>query len=700
MIKHILRTDPLLEEVIVMGRKNARTLGMFPDGAFYEHAGKNCILGAIDADRLVGYLLFRIIRSNQLISITHLCIDSNYRNNGVAGRLVDFLRDKFQYQVKGITLTCREDYKAASGFWKKYGFKPVREKRGRNNDNKSLIKWRYDFGNNDLFSSTSLETEKIQALLDSNIIIKLRDEHSSENIEAMSLQADWLEDEVEYFYAQEIYNEINRDADKERAANTRKFIAAFEMVRFKPHKRDIIFEELKAIMIGVSENDLSDRLQMAECIASGLKYFITMDTGILDKSEEIYNAYNVRILRPLDFILFTDHLLNSKDYATYRVAGARYDYNKISVNDINQLVDVFWQPGMKEKKPHFHRLLSDIAVDVNNNTVKIVKDPQGNCLGIFAACLQNDHALIRIIRTRKGKIQDVLFQQLLYDICQLALKEKKYLIRISEDKLTIIQSEILQAFGFENKGDSWDKIVLEGQYLFDDVLRNPWVIDNSRELKHVRDRVEKIDKGVLDDLMLQVERRLWPLKFVDPNIPTYIIPIKSLWASQLFDHFASSQSLFGSRAELAWSKENIYYRSVKPVSEKAPARILWYVSEDPFSAIDRNGGIVACSYMDEVYTGEAKSLYQRFKNFGIYEWSDIIKMTGGNAYKEIKAIRFSDTEVFKKVISFKKICAVMEKCGRLPNSFASPVEVSKEVFNEIYKLSQQSTHEQSNADIN
>ncbi len=684
----ISRKDPLLQDVIVLGRKNARKLGMFPDGAFYEHASKNCILGAIESDRLIGYLLFRIIRSKQLVSITHLCINNEHRGNGVAGRLVDSLRDKFQYKVKGITLSCREDYKEASGFWKKYGFKPVKEKKGHNNQNKSLIKWRYDFGNSDLFSLLTWETDKIKALLDANIIIKFRDDNCPENVEVMSLQADWLEEEVQYFYAQEIYNEINRDTDKKRAENTRSILNSFEMVRFRPNERDLVFEKLKGIMKGLSENDISDRMQLAECIAAGLKYFITMDTGILDRSEDIYSVYNVRVLRPLDFILIIDYLLNSKDYATYRVAGARYDYSKISANDISRLVDVFWQHNLNERKHLFHLLLSGIAADVSNNTVWIVKDIHGNCLGIFAACFENDHILIKVLRTARVKIQDVLFQQLLYDICQLALKERKHLIRILDDKLTATQQEIIEGFGFERKKDSWDKIILEGQYMFADVLKNPIVAKNSGQLKIIGDKIRIIDNDILEDLKLQLERKLWPLKFLDLGIPTYIIPIKSLWASQLFDHLASNQTLFGAEAKLVWSKENIYYRNVKPVSEKAPARILWYVSEDPFSGIDRNKGIVGCSYMEEVYTGQAKSLYQRFKNFGIYEWQNISRMTNGDAYKEIKAIRFSDTEVFKKVISYETICAVMKRCGRVPNSFTSPVEVGKDVFNEIYKLSQ------------
>ncbi|MCC6370081.1 MAG: hypothetical protein IT236_03645, partial [Bacteroidia bacterium] len=88
----------------------------------------------------------------------------------------------------------------------------------------------------------------------------------------------------------------------------------------------------------------------------------------------------------------------------------------------------------------------------------------------------------------------------------------------------------------------------------------------------------------------------------------------------------------------------------------------------------------------EVYTGSAKSLYQKYRNYGIYEWKDIFSAAGNNAEKEMKAIKFSDTEVFKKQVSLETITEILSRFGRPRNTFASPVEVTKEVFNEIYKI--------------
>ena len=97
-------------------------------------------------------------------------------------------------------------------------------------------------------------------------------------------------------------------------------------------------------------------------------------------------------------------------------------------------------------------------------------------------------------------------------------------------------------------------------------------------------------------------------------------------------------------------------------------------------------GIIACSYLDEVNTGTAKSLFQKFKNYGIYEWKDIYDAAGKDAFKEMKAIKFSDTEVFKDVITIKQIAEIFEQNGKPKNTFTSPVEVSKEIFNQIYKI--------------
>lgn len=688
LFKYISISDNLLEDVIALGRKNSKTLGMFPEGAFKEHARKKLILVAINGEELLGYVLFRITQSKQILSITHLCINSNYYNQGIACNLLNQIHQKYSHNVNGINLNCREDFIAPSQFWKKYGFKPVGRNRSRSKEEKYLIRWWYDFGNQNLFSRELFETTKINVLLDSNIIIKLRDDQCFENAEALALEADWLLDEAEYFYAPEIFNEIIRDSNKERAEETRKYLQNFKEARFNPVSSVNIFNELASILQGTSENDTSDRKQVAECIAGRLEYFITMDKGILDCNEVIFEKYNLKILSPLDFILHIDQLRNAMDYAAYRVAGAYYDYKKISVNEINQLVDTFEKDKKRNEKLAFRRILTEILGDLKTNTLKLVKDPQGKLIGFIAVKLEADRLVIAKVKTIEEKIGDILFQQLIYDICILSIQEKKPLIVINEPDISSEKAVILQSFGFEKKLDGWHKIILTGLHTALEVLERFPIVTNNWSVSLLKENLGSLHGIPLLDFKLQLEKRLWPLKISDIDIPTYIVPIRSHWAAQLFDHTASSQSLFGSKAELAWSKENIYYRSVKPVSEKAPARILWYVSEDSKSPINRHKGIVACSYLNEVHVGGAKSLFQRFKNYGIYEWSDIYKLAGEDIFREIKALKFSDTEIFKKVISYEKICTVFNQCGRPSNSFASPVEVSMIVFERIYKLSQ------------
>lgn len=185
---------------------------------------------------------------------------------------------------------------------------------------------------------------------------------------------------------------------------------------------------------------------------------------------------------------------------------------------------------------------------------------------------------------------------------------------------------------------------------------------------------------------MKLERLLFPLKFEDLDIPTYIIPIKPYWSGQLFDYYTSGENLFGATAELSWNRENIYYRSVKPVSEKVPSRILWYASSNVTKKSARESSIVGCSYIESVNIGKPKDLFNKFKYFGIYEWADIYALAKNDINHNIKALEFSDTEVFKKCVSLKKINEILLNNGRKKNTFPSPLKVNKDIFNEIYKL--------------
>lgn len=188
-----------------------------------------------------------------------------------------------------------------------------------------------------------------------------------------------------------------------------------------------------------------------------------------------------------------------------------------------------------------------------------------------------------------------------------------------------------------------------------------------------------------DRVLFEVERKLFPLKIKGLNIPTYIIPIQPYWAGQLFDTAIASEDLFGANPTKLWSFENVYYRHTKPIKERFPARVLWYVSgSDKFYSHTK--AIIASSYLTDVMTGKPKTLFRVNKRFGIYEWKDILKLCDGNINTDIRALKFDHTEIFDYPINYNKIQEIFVSNRRKKNTFASPVEINDSIFFQIYQL--------------
>lgn len=227
------------------------------------------------------------------------------------------------------------------------------------------------------------------------------------------------------------------------------------------------------------------------------------------------------------------------------------------------------------------------------------------------------------------------------------------------------------------------------------MLKFGFIIQDSSYVKHVIDECIASDElgrlikqnniPILDELidqsqLLDIERKLFPLKITDIDIPCYIIPIKAVWAAHLFDKLIASESLFGADVNRLWNVENVYYRSTKPITEKCPARILWYVSFDKNST--RSKAIVACSYLDEVVTGLPKDVFRRYKHYGIYEWKHVYNLCNKDINSFVRALKFSQTQLFEKPIDYSTVTKIIGT----KNTFASPVRISKDMYSEIYKL--------------
>lgn len=679
-IEFINSKNKFFPDVIALGKKNSATLGFMPDGGFEDHAGRHCIIIAHNDNELCGYLMFREVPRYSRISIVHLCVNSDFRGQKITTSLLDALREKYQTKFSGIILSCRDDYKGASKVWSNYGFVSKGKSRSRSLSEHYLNKWWYDFCRPDLFSSAESGSLKIKVLLDANIIVKLRDATNEyqPSEDPRGLLADWLTDETEFYFSPETYNEINRDENLQRAEKTRGFLSAFIEERCDVEKQKQVANELITIIKGNSDNDRSDRRQLATCIVSDISYFITFDAGIINKRELIEAQYEVQIFSPQEFIILIDQLLNKEEYSPSLLSGViQHSVSKIKNDELKNCINLFVNHNSKEKRQKFENIVYGVIASPNNTKIKVIKNDATN-IAFYAYTYQQDELTIHFLRLIQRKDSQTLFMQLISDFISKAIKHSISRIVMQEICLPSSFKITLNKMGFNEHPNpsTWIKIICN-----DVIPKSELGLTMQRYNIGVSD-IDWLHASAAQ--LLNIECRLFPLKICDIDLPCYIIPIKAIWAGYLFDSNISGQTLFGAESDKLWNIENVYYRSTKPITEIAPARILWYVSSD--KSTNRSKSIVATSYLDEVMTGKPKILFKRNQHYGIYEWQNIFDLCKGNVEVDIRALKFSKTEVFDNPICYQKIQQILKNNGRKNNSFTSPVKVSPQIFTQIYSL--------------
>lgn len=668
-----------LNDVKNMGRKYSATLGFMPDGGFDDYAKKNCILIAVDNDTLIGYLMYRIVSKSLKITIVHLCVDEKYRGKNVSFQLLDALKRKYIKHFDGIYLNCREDFTFAVNLWSKYGFISLKRVRSRSFEEHYLQTWYYDLNLPNIFKTVSAGEPKIKALLDTNIIVKLRD--ADINI-AMSptenprcLTADWLIGETIYYYALEIYNEILRDSDKNRADYSRKYLdKTFVKADANMDTVNIIADRLSKIIKRNTDNDISDRKQIATCIAAQIPYFITYDAYILSKRVEIEDSYEIQIFNPQEFVIQIDKLFNEKDYLPTQLNGVVFHtISKVNPNDISFCVETFLNKQEREEKIRFNEIVFSV---INNQLgeLYVIKNKDA-IIAFYGSRFNENECVVEFLRIINNSIKNSLFTQIISNIINDCLHKHISKVILSEKYINADTEKILLNFGFL-------KTIAPLQYI-KYIINQVCAID---ELPNVLNdcNLDANDFVNNDNLLFRLEKIFFPLKIKNLNIPTYIIPIKAYWAAQLFDYLSANNTIYGAIPEKLWSFENAYYRHSKPAPETSPARILWYVSDD--NNYQRVKAIVATSILNDVKTGKPKDIFREYKHYGIYEWLDISKLCNNDINTDIRVLHFSHSEVFKNIVSYAKISEIFVKYGQKKNTFVSPVRISDNIYFEIYKI--------------
>ena len=667
-IEFIDSSYPLYHAVKKLGRKYAATLGFMPSGGFDDYAARRNIITASEDGRLQGYLMYREVNRFSRVTIVHLAVDDTFRGKGVSTALIDALKKRFKDTgIAGISLSCRKDFEKPSEVWERNEFIAKWSRRSRSIEEHYLTTWWYDFNPRTLFSMMYEESSKVRALMDANIIMKLRDagmdiKFKNAKEEPRCLLQDWLVDETDLCYAPEVFNEINRDKNIKRAQSTRMYVSsAFTQAMFDTEKKSLISKELEVILPGKTVNSVSDRKQVASCIAAGIPYFITYDKAVIKKRDEIKAGYDVEIYTPQEFVLRIDQLLHREDYSPLLLKGVAF--HTVSQQDAINLsasIDDFLQKSDSERKLDFENTVNGC---VNDGGKLFTVNYQEHKLAFYGIRDSTDTSTFDFLRLTEGALSASLMCQIVTDKMRECAKKKRKFIVIKEKYLLEEQMKFLTNFGFKQQTTG----------VFVKEIRNEIVTKDDLQLGNLNN----------DDLV-RMEMMFFPLKIRDLNVKTYIIPIRPFWAGQLFDNTISGEDLFGANPEKLWNFENVYYRHTKPITEVVPARILWYVSGAGESC-SHSKSIVGCSYLTDVKTGKARDLFKMYKHYGIYEWKDVYELCNGEEDADIRALKFSHTELFTRPIMYESVQRILKRHGYKRNTFASPLIVNNDVFVEMYE---------------
>jgi len=645
--------DDRLESAISLWKKNRKTLGPFPRGAFEDHAKNNWIIYLLEKNKVEGYLLYRIARNRA--AIAHLCISDEVRGQGGARVLFNALRTSIDDgHCRGIEVRCRSDYEI-SRMWPRLGFECIRNISGRAKSGSELTIWFYQFDVHDFFYDMMPrqdDDDLTWAILDANIIFKLSNPAEIDSEEALALTSDTISPYTRYFITPELFVETERKINVEEKKSSNKFARKFEKIETKRTP----FEEFRNILTPLWDNidhdrDRSDLNHIAYTAAAGFQNFITQDEGLLKKSEIIYDACNVSVRRPVEFITELDQIENFDKYTPRSISRTKYHISCPSFDEITPIAKEFCLPSKGEKRKQLEaKIRSAVA---SPDKYKIILISEGNDKKVALLCFKREKDKLSIILMRhNGNVASkTVIQNFTWSEIFSKTNENITLIELVDSNSKHLNSELFQFPGFIRSEKGWLRISANIIGSIEEVkLKIDSFLNASNELSQsAKGGLKRFISNYGESASIY-EEVFWPLKIRGKYVPTYLVPIKPVWALHLFDKNLAEQELWGADPAKHFNIENVYYRSPKPLNMAQGERILWYVSS---SKNKRVSEIRACSRLLEVETNTAKKLFKKYKRLGIYQWENLMEITNGNPHGKVMAMRFYQTEYFKNPITLE-----------------------------------------------
>lgn len=700
--------SPYLDQVIKLGDDNSKTLGFFSEGAFIGKAEQKQIIIALIDEIFAGYLMYNVTKKDNKVTITHLCIEPQFRGQKIHKKLFEELKTITQNQYSKVQLTCRRDY-GIDAMWESLGFTPQYEKDARKKEKRKTV-WVYEYEQPPILAllNQKKEESKIFGFIDYQIFSEL-----FENRTNQSILADWMQLYIELCITDDFCHQVNKIEDQKIRNKKREFIKNFHEVKDNLDNQELLkgFLEHKSIILEEFElNNLLTAINLKKLD----KCFITVNQELLKIKEAIFDKFELLIKSPDDLVNEIDNISNIT-YQPVRLAGINnIEKKKLSLDSDIQSLELFINQELKEDQQEF---ISKIRYFLTNpakfECYLIESSDDHKYLALIVYQRNQEYELeIPVLRINNSNIfVSTLAKHIIFESICISYQENRYFTKITDSCLSEIIKESIEedsefiTIQMENKKTGYLKANIQIADTSLNVAKK--IIEITNNLGENYQFYFKIAQSLINSQQelknfIVVEKTLFPAKFTDVEIVNFIIPIKPSWCQNLFDYKLANTTLLGaSEPQLMLNTEAVYYKSKqapKQLQTGVKGRILWYVSGDKkYNDQQQLSKIRACSYLDEVVIGKAKDLYFQFRNLGIYKESDVLELTRDqkirtinlneqlNPNKEIIAIKFSHTELFDYPISLSKLKQILDK----KFTMQSTIFINSEQFAIIYKLGTQ-----------
>ena len=616
--------------VLSLAKQTRGTVGFLTDAAFAERADQGTLLVAVLANEVAGYVLYDLPRDE--IRIVHLVIAPSRRGLGLARKLVDRVADDHG-ERRGILLHCRNDF-AADTLWPRLDFEPRGERPGRSFDGKPLTRWYRSFGQPDLFTYLHENDTRPVATMDACVFFDLVAQRPKPV--AQQLRADWLGEHVRLAVTGHLSNEIHRGGDPNERRRQAAAQEQFRLISQPPAVWRGIFKQLLDRHTHAPRKDHDDLTHAAQSIASGATWLITGDRGFRQRyGTTVAELGGLSLISPPAFLREIDELARGDRYRPVDLAGTEVKRREVGAAKLADLADAFVNHPAGERLREL-RAKTEVAAahapDVRLEVIEVDDEPRG----LVAWETTTDALDVLLLRATTGIGETTIGRHLLGLLRDEAIAGARETIRILDDRpsATVTRSFRDEGFATTREGTVVAHALPGVGTLADLHARARALGSPLAESSLFSD--DPVDLG---PRAAELERWFSPARVLGAGIPSFFVPIRHGWATDLVDIGLADDQILRRPWSLGLRRELVYYRSPRnPASLPAPARLLWYVSGNAPGA----GTIRAVSHLTEVAVDDKDRLFHRFRALGVYDAEDVERVADAKTGRAM-ALRFSST---------------------------------------------------------